>query len=97
MKNQKRPFYNFYMKFMMYLDHSIWKFPIPSVGEGGKRRGKLSHWLYKLKFLPVCMYVYFAMVQKYINDLIKDSNSYEMQKIVSSHFNMTGFHSKSIL
>ena len=52
MKIQKRPFYNFKMKFMMYLDYSIWKFPIPSVGEGGKRRGKLSHWLYKPKFLP---------------------------------------------
>ena len=52
MKIQKRPFYDFKMKFMMYLDYSIWKFPIPSVGEGGKRRGKLSHWLYKLKFLP---------------------------------------------
>ena len=36
----------------MYLDYSIWKFPIPRLGEGGKRRGKLSHWLYKLKFLP---------------------------------------------
>ena len=52
MKIQKRPFYDFKMKFMMYLDYSIWKFPIPSVGEGGKRRGKLSHWLYKPKFLP---------------------------------------------
>ena len=37
---------------MMYLDYSIWKFPIFSLGDGGKRRGKLSHWLYKLKFLP---------------------------------------------
>ena len=52
MKIQKRPFYDFKMKFMMYLDYSIWKFPIPRLGEGGKWRGKLSHWLYKLTFLP---------------------------------------------
>ena len=52
MKNQKRPFYDFYMKFMMYLDYSIWKFPIPRLREGGKQGGKLSHWLYKPKFLP---------------------------------------------
>ena len=51
-KNRKRPFFNVHMKFMIYLDYSIWKFPIFSLGEGGKRRGKLSHWLYKLKFLP---------------------------------------------
>ena len=52
MKIQKRPFYDFKMKFMMYLDYSIWKFPIPRLREGGKQGGKLSHWLYKPKFLP---------------------------------------------
>ena len=52
MKNPKRPFYDFYIKFMMYLEHSSWKFPIPRLREGGKQGGKLSHWLYKPKFLP---------------------------------------------
>ena len=52
MKNPKRPFYNFYMKFMMYLDYSTWKFPIPRLREGGKGRGKLSHCIDKPKFLP---------------------------------------------
>ena len=50
-KNRKRLFFNFHMKFMMYLDYSNWKFPIPSVGEGGKRGGKLSHCIDKPKFL----------------------------------------------
>ena len=53
MKNPKRPFYNFYMKFMMYLDYSTWKFPIPRLREGGKGRGKLSHCIDKPKFLPL--------------------------------------------
>ena len=52
-KNRKRLFFNFHMKFMMYLDYSNWKFPIPSVGEGGKRGGKLSHCIDKPKFLLI--------------------------------------------
>ena len=36
----------------MYLDYSIWKFPFPRLGEGGKGRGKLSHCIDKPKFLP---------------------------------------------
>ena len=52
MKNPKRPFYDFKMKIMMYLDYSFWKFPFPTLGEGGKGRSKLSHCIDKPKFLP---------------------------------------------
>ena len=52
MKNPKRPFYDFEIKIMMYLDYSIWKFPFPTLGEGGKGRRKLSHCIDKPKFLP---------------------------------------------
>ena len=36
----------------MYLDYSFWKFPFPTLGEGGKGRSKLSHCIDKPKFLP---------------------------------------------
>ena len=42
MKNGKQPFYNFYMKFMMWLDYARSKFPILWLWEGEKERGKFT-------------------------------------------------------
>ena len=37
MKIGKQQFYNFYMKFMMWLDYARSKFPIPCLREGRKK------------------------------------------------------------
>ena len=42
MKNWKQPFYNFYMKFMIWLDYARWKYPFPGLRKGGKWRGSFS-------------------------------------------------------
>ena len=41
MKIGKQLLYNFYMKFMMWLDYARWKYPFPGLQKGGKWRGKL--------------------------------------------------------
>ena len=51
MKIRKRRFYNFYMKFMIWLDCTRGKFPIPRLREGEKGRGKFFYFLYKANVL----------------------------------------------
>ena len=42
MKIGKQLFYNFYMKFMIWLEYESSKFPIPWLREVGKERGKFT-------------------------------------------------------
>ena len=45
MKNRKRAFFGFKMKFGMYIDHTRQNSRIPRLREGGKGRGKISAFL----------------------------------------------------
>ena len=53
MKIRKRRFYNFYMKFMIWLDCTRGKFPIPRLREGEKGRGKFSIFFIKPMFCSI--------------------------------------------
>ena len=64
MKIRKRWFYNFYMKFMIWLDCTRGKFPIPRLREGEKGRGKFFYFLYKANVLQYFVLSKFSSVTK---------------------------------